>query len=227
MDKRAPGLKPKDLCMIPAHVAMALRDDGWWLRDCIIWHKPNPMPESVTDRTTRAHEFIFLLSKSARYFYDQEAIRERQVAPEASTPEDLRRAHNSRREQTPNPRQDRIPSGWETEGGNHRDKKGRYAKARDPKKRRTGKHSVRPGVDTKGGKQGRGEDMQPENGLRNKRSVWTIPTQPYPVAGSGTTLLVAIDHQRSAIGIELSSEYAEMARQRLRERNPLFAKEIP
>ena len=70
------GLKPKDLCMIPARVAIALQADGWWLRQDIIWHKPNPMPESVTDRYTKSHEFIFLLTKSAKYYYDNNAIRE-------------------------------------------------------------------------------------------------------------------------------------------------------
>ena len=71
----AQGWKPKDLMMMPARVAMALQADGWWLRSEIIWHKPNPMPESVTDRPTSAHEKLFLLSKSARYFYDAEAVR--------------------------------------------------------------------------------------------------------------------------------------------------------
>ena len=70
------GLKPKDLMMMPARVAMALQDDGWWLRSEIIWHKPNPMPESVTDRPTNAHEKLFLLTKNARYFYDDVAVRE-------------------------------------------------------------------------------------------------------------------------------------------------------
>ena len=70
------GLKPKDLIGIPWRVAFALQADGWYLRQDIIWHKPNPMPESVTDRCTRAHEYLFMLSKSARYFYDAEAIKE-------------------------------------------------------------------------------------------------------------------------------------------------------
>ena len=70
------GLKPKDLCGIPWRVAFALQADGWWLRSDIIWSKPNPMPESVTDRPTKAHEYVFLLTKSARYYYDAEAIRE-------------------------------------------------------------------------------------------------------------------------------------------------------
>jgi DNA modification methylase len=77
----ADGLKPKDLVGMPWMVAFALRADGWWLRQDIIWHKPNPMPESVTDRPTSAHEYLFLLAKSPRYFYDADAIREAAVEP--------------------------------------------------------------------------------------------------------------------------------------------------
>jgi DNA modification methylase len=69
------SLKPKDLCMIPARVALALQADKWWLRSDIIWAKPNPMPESVTDRPTSSYEHIFLLTKSAKYFYDAEAVK--------------------------------------------------------------------------------------------------------------------------------------------------------
>lgn len=75
-DVGASGLKPKDLCMIPARVAIALQADGWWLRSDTIWNKPNPMPESCIDRPTKAHEYIFLLTKCAHYFYDAEAIKE-------------------------------------------------------------------------------------------------------------------------------------------------------
>ncbi len=78
--RRGPGIpeasKPKDLLGIPWMVAFALRDDGWYLRSDIIWHKPNPMPESVTDRPTKSHEYVFLLSKEEQYFYDGEAIKE-------------------------------------------------------------------------------------------------------------------------------------------------------
>jgi site-specific DNA-methyltransferase (cytosine-N4-specific) len=70
------GLKPKDLIGIPWMLAFALRADGWYLRQDIIWHKPNPMPESVQDRCTKAHEYIFLLSKSQKYYYDRESVRE-------------------------------------------------------------------------------------------------------------------------------------------------------
>jgi DNA modification methylase len=77
LSSRVPdGMKPKDLVGIPWMVAFALRGDGWWLRSDIIWSKPNPMPESVTDRPTKAHEYLFLLTKSQRYFYDADAVRE-------------------------------------------------------------------------------------------------------------------------------------------------------
>lgn len=75
-DLRGYGFKQKDLIGIPWRVALALQADGWYLRQDIIWHKPNPMPESVTDRCTKAHEYIFLLSKSARYYFDHESIKE-------------------------------------------------------------------------------------------------------------------------------------------------------
>jgi DNA modification methylase len=81
--KNLPGLKAKDLMGIPWRVAFALQADGWYLRSDIIWHKPNPMPESVTDRPTKAHEYVFLLSKAERYFYDADAIAE-SAAPESA-----------------------------------------------------------------------------------------------------------------------------------------------
>ena len=88
------GLKPKDLVGIPWRVALALQADGWYLRSDIIWAKPNPMPESVRDRTTKSHEYMFMLTKSAKYFYDQEAIREPpSTAPKNGTPA-LRMARN-------------------------------------------------------------------------------------------------------------------------------------
>jgi DNA modification methylase len=77
------GLKPKDLVGIPWRVAFALQADGWWLRQDIIWHKPNPMPESVRDRCTKAHEYVFLLTKSERYFYDAEAVSEASIGTSA------------------------------------------------------------------------------------------------------------------------------------------------
>ena len=79
------GLKPKDLLLMPARLALALQQDGWWVRSDIIWHKLNPMPESVTDRPTSAHEHVFLLTRSARYFYDADAVREAHEEPWRST----------------------------------------------------------------------------------------------------------------------------------------------
>lgn len=79
--KNIKTLKPKDLVGIPWRVAFALQTDGWYLRQDIIWHKPNPMPESVTDRCTKSHEYVFLLAKSQKYFYDNEAIKDKYIAP--------------------------------------------------------------------------------------------------------------------------------------------------
>lgn len=81
VNRTGEGLKTKDLIGIPWMLAFALRSDGWYLRQDIIWHKPNPMPESVTDRCTKAHEYIFLLSKSSKYYYDHEAIKEEGIIP--------------------------------------------------------------------------------------------------------------------------------------------------
>jgi DNA modification methylase len=78
-------LKPKDLCLIPFRLAIALQEDGWWVRSDIIWAKPNPMPESVTDRPTKSHEYMFLLTKSAKYYFDQEAVKEQSIDPESFT----------------------------------------------------------------------------------------------------------------------------------------------
>lgn len=180
------GLKPKDLVGIPWRVAFALQADGWYLRSDIIWHKPNPMPESVTDRPTKAHEYIFLLSNSERYYYDHEAIKEDAI----------------------------------------------YGGLREDKPR--------------GSFQGKFEDMafRAIREKRNKRTVWTVTTQPYseahfavyppkliepcilagcpvggtvldPFFGSGTTGEVAIRHNRNFIGIELNPEYIKIARKRL------------
>lgn len=134
---RIAGLKPKDLCGIPWRVAFALQADGWWLRSDIIWAKPNPMPESVTDRPTRAHEYIFLLSKSKTYYYDQEAIRE---APQVAASDELP-----------------VEGSWHS----HTDDGARGQRIH------------------------KGKDYCPAGG-RNKRSVWTIPTQAFAAAHFAT-----------------------------------------
>lgn len=88
------GLKAKDLCMIPSRLALALQADGWWLRSDIIWEKPNPMPESVTDRPTKSHEYIFLLTKSAHYYFDADAVREQRADDRNGSSGDLRHTYS-------------------------------------------------------------------------------------------------------------------------------------
>ena len=90
--KPSKGIKPKDLIGIPWRVAFALQADGWYLRQDIIWHKPNPMPESVRDRCTKAHEYIFLLSKNVKYYYDHEAIKEDAKYPQGpNSPQSIKK----------------------------------------------------------------------------------------------------------------------------------------
>ena len=136
------GLKAKDLCGIPWRLAFALQADGWYLRSDIIWHKPNPMPESVTDRPTKAHEYVFLMSKSERYFYDAEAVREP--------------AQYGRRD---------TAGKWR--GVSYVDQK----RGQDNSKGNGGFNSV--------------TGKHPETG-RNRRTVWTIPTAPFPEAHFAT-----------------------------------------
>ena len=238
-----PGLKPKDLVGVPWRVAFALQADGWWLRADVVWSKPNPMPESVLDRPTKAHEYVFLLTKSEQYTYDAAAIREPQVAPEASTPDDAARAFSRRRAAAPEPRQESL-TGEEV------------ARAR-------GKHSgnaQRTRRDGNGGVYGHkahqafGVPWQDNDGLRNKRSVWTIATEPYggahfatfptalvepcilagcppqgvvldPFGGSGTVGQVAEALGRNWILLELNPEYAELARKRTAQRG-LFVEAV-
>lgn len=209
------GLKEKDMVGIPWRVAFALQDAGWWLRQDIIWHKPNPMPESVTDRCTKSHEYIFLLTKSARYFWDAEAIKETAAYPDGpNSPGSIASPYGqgfTRAALVSDDRKD-IRSDIESR---HR--------------------SSIPG----------GQSLQAlPDGKRNKRSVWTIATAPFaeahfatfppelpeicikagskpgdtvldPFGGAGTTGLVADRLQRKAILIELNPEYAAMATKRV------------
>ena len=187
------NLKPKDLIGIPWRVAFALQAAGWYLRQDIIWHKPNPMPESVTDRCTKAHEYLFLLTKSERYYWDSEAMKERAVCdtwPNVGRSQEAARA---------------VISGGPTQG-------------------------ARENAET-----------------RNRRSVWTVATQPYngahfavfpaaliepcilagsrpgdlvldPFMGSGTTAQVAQALGRQWIGCELNPEYAPLQQARTAQR---------
>lgn len=153
------GLKHKDLIGIPWMLAFALRADGWYLRQEIIWHKPNPMPESVTDRCTKAHESIFLLSKSPRYFFDSEAIKEPAVGAQSVT-----------------------GVGWNrTAAADPRDARGmdRGRSRRDSFKRDDSKRAeVIPGQ-TVGTHQPERAENTYDITKRNRRSVWSIATRPY------------------------------------------------
>lgn len=214
------NLKPKDLIGIPWRVAFALQEAGWYLRQDIIWHKPNPMPESVTDRCTKAHEYLFLLSKSERYYFDGRAI----AQPIADSSKERLAQPNLPNQQG----SDRVPG--KTNGN---------MKAVGP---RFGGNKYgdddREESRTKSGNEHTGGD-----GLANRRSVWTVPTMPYSGAhfatfppaliepcilagsrsgdtvldcffGSGTTGEVAGNLGRNWIGCEINDQYAPLQRAR-------------
>lgn len=220
-------LKPKDLCMIPNRLAIALQEAGWWVRSEIIWHKPNPMPESVRDRPTSAHEKVWLLAKSERYFYDADAIREPLAASSIA------------RLGQPN---------LENQAGSLRANGG--AKTNGAMK------AVRFGGDKGQGEHGAaarpasGNEWEGGQGA-NARNVWSIPTQPFkeahfatmapelaercikagspagglvldPFGGAGTTGLVADRLGRHATLIELNLSYIDIARRRIEGDAPLF-----
>lgn len=208
---RADGCKPKDLLGIPWELAFALRADGWYLRQEIIWHKPNCMPESVKDRCTKAHETIFLFSKSKRYYFDWEAIQEPCVGFDKSSP------RGSKGTFQPNAGRRK---------GNHKSFRGGGAN--------TGNSAFDNRTDKQNATHG---NTANEKGLRRKRSVWTVATnggavnhyatfpqrliEPCilagsreggivldPFAGSGTTGAVAKAYGRDYILIEISKKYA-------------------
>ena len=191
-----PGLKPKDLAGMPWRVALALQDDGWWLRRDIIWSKPNPMPESVRDRPTTAHEYLFLLSKSARYWYDGAAIKEPAVSDHGAGNGFVGRQGGSSR-CSPQSGGVGSPQPWDKIGGK-RNKRSVWTIAPAPF---AGAHfaTFPPRL------------IEPciLAGCRPGGMVLD------PFAGAGTTALVARRLGRDFIGVELNPAYAEMARQRL------------
>jgi DNA modification methylase len=193
--KAIAGLKPKDLIGIPWRVAFALQDDGWYLRQEIIWHKPNPMPESVRDRCTKAHEQIFLLSKSPRYYFDSEAIKE-PVSDNAVT-----RARNNRADKGIVGPADLHGTGFGQSGNG-----GWERKALKTRNRR----SVWT-VTTKPFKGAHFATFPPdliEPCILAGCPIGGVVLDPF--GGSGTTAGVALKHARNAILCELNPEYAAL-----------------
>lgn len=219
----APDLKKKDLIGIPWMLAFALRADGWHLRQDIIWAKPNPMPESVKDRCTKSHEYIFLFSKGPRYYYNADAIQEPRIGGQSAAALQFERKGLSREHVLPGQR-----------AAQHRPRVNeatRKALRTDTESRH---RSAIPG----------GQSLQADpDGLRNKRSVWTVATAGYegahfatyppdlilpcvlagshpgdvildPFAGSGTTGEVAILHGRYPILCELNPSYGKLIEKR-------------
>ncbi len=174
------GLKPKDLVGIPWRVAFALQADGWWLRQDIIWHKPNPMPESVRDRCTKAHEYLFLLTKSERYFFDQEAILE-PVSPNthARLSQNVQDQIGSERANggaKTNGNMKAVSRGsWKGSGFDTGKTAEHHDAAKDAKGLTAGRKLAEPGGMVKNnGSFDAALAIMPDK--RNKRSVWTIPT---------------------------------------------------
>ncbi len=221
IDKSKFGIAPKNLLGIPWRVAFALQADGWFLRQDIIWAKPNPMPESVTDRCTKSHEYLFLLTKSARYYCDMEAIAEPSIYGANGSEFDTGKTAGHQN-YTMQPRDRRAGTGRLTYNGK------------------------RQGGDGEGQ-----EAFVSMTDTRNKRDVWTIPTKPFrgahfavmpealvepcvlagsreydtvldPFAGSGTVGVVALRHQRNFVGVELNPQYAQMARDRITDDAPML-----
>ena len=183
------NLKPKDLIGIPWMVAFALRSAGWYLRQDIIWHKPNPMPESVTDRCTKAHEYIFLMSKSQRYYYDQEAIK--QPIAEASIErlsQDVESQEGSSRVPGKSNGNMKAVASW---NGSSFDsgKTGEMKHSRGGRKEYT-KDQAGGGSNITGHSGGYRSDGSPQEylltGKANKRSVWTVTTKPFKEAHFAT-----------------------------------------
>lgn len=172
------GLKPKDLVGIPWRVALALQADGWWLRRDIIWSKDNPMPESVTDRPTSSHEYVFLLTKSERYFYDSEAVKEPSVTWDPRPPHGRGQESIGGRAASGA----RIPSGWDTGPGGHKGKRGRYKVDPSKKQDALGKQTYTGFNKRCREKYEEGEGFE----KRNLRSVWNIATEPFPDAHFAT-----------------------------------------
>jgi len=194
------GLKPKDLVGIPWMLAFALRTDGWYLRQDIIWHKPNPMPESVTDRCTKSHEYIFLLSKSPRYYYDNEAIKE----PSANLGKTAIKFGGNKYGDSDDPKH-------ATKSGNE------YTDAGTRNKRDVWTVSTRS---YKGAHFATFPTALIEPCILAGSPIGGVVLDPF--FGAGTTGLVAQRHGRKWIGCELNPEYAALAQTRIEAEANLF-----
>lgn len=220
------GWKHKDLLGLPWRLAIALQDDGWCLRQDIIWHKPNPMPESIKDRCTKAHEYLFLLSKGPRYYFDKDAIREPAAASSVKRwSQDLASQAGSSRQLAKN------NGPMKAVGGSRRNSFARDTKYSNGQHGQTGQHRT-----------DRADINYDET--RNKRSVWTVATASFkgahfatfppdlirpcvlagaprgglvldPFGGAGTTALVAMQEGRQSVICELNPDYAALAHHRL------------
>jgi DNA modification methylase len=200
LSRRAPdGIKPKDLLGIPWRVAFALQADGWWLRSDIIWHKPNPMPESVTDRPTSAHEHIFMLAKSERYYFDADAVREPFAEEWLSTRKPYTIKGNTSRKDGGQPPQSANPLG--------RNIRNVWTIATQPYSE--AHFATFP-------------PALVEPCIKAGCPVGGTVLDPF--GGAGTTGLVADRLGRSAILTELNPEYAEIARKRISGDAGMFAK---
>ena len=194
------GLKPKDLVGIPWRVAFALQADGWYLRQDIIWHKPNPMPESVTDRCTKSHEYLFLLTKSAKYYFDNEAIKEDAKWSSDKRAGAGRLTYNGKRQGTNGTGQEAFVSIV--------DKRNRRSVWTIPTKPFRGAHfAVMP------------EALVEPCILATSREGDTVLD---PFLGSGTVGLVAQRHNRRWVGCELNPEYAKIAEERINKETNIF-----
>ena len=191
------GVKPKDLMGIPWRVAFALQADGWYLRSDIIWHKPNPMPESVTDRPTKSHEYLFLLTKSPRYYYDHVAVREPSVTGSWDAMPPIGGAKHVEGNKN------NTYSGNTPASDGLRNKRDVWTISTKPFK---GAHfAVMP------------EALVEPCVLAGSAEGDTIID---PFTGSGTVGVVALKHRRNFVGTELNPEYVEIAEQRLNGAEP-------
>ena len=195
----AADLKPKDLVGIPWRVAFALQADGWWLRQDIIWHKPNPMPESVTDRCTKAHEYLFLLTKQARYYYDHDAVLEPFSDGGGWIGRQPRKTgkHNS----------DRLDGGAMATTGNEAGRNRRSVWTITTKPFAGAHFAVMPTA------------LAEPCILAGSRPGDLVLD---PFTGSGTVGVVALRHNRQFIGTELNPDYATIAHNRIVDDAPLL-----